>query len=39
VARVVRLTLAIIDGFLVGSGTEQYVIPLASLVECVEIDR
>jgi len=36
---VLPLTLAIIDGFLVGSGTEQYVIPLAQVVECVEIDR
>jgi two-component system chemotaxis sensor kinase CheA len=34
---VLPLTLAIIDGFLVGSGTEQYVIPLSQVVECVEI--
>ena len=30
-------SLAIIDGFLVGTGSEQYVIPLAQVVECVEI--
>jgi two-component system chemotaxis sensor kinase CheA len=34
---ILPLTLAIIDGFLVGSGPEQYVIPLAQVVECVEI--
>jgi two-component system chemotaxis sensor kinase CheA len=34
---VLPLTLAIIDGFLVGSGSEQYVIPLAQVVECVEM--
>ncbi len=34
---VLPLTLAIIDGFLVGTGTDQYVIPLAQVVECVEI--
>ncbi|NEV64876.1 chemotaxis protein CheA [Thiorhodococcus minor] len=33
------LTLAIIDGFLVGAGGEQYVIPLAQVAECVEIGR
>ena len=32
------LTLAIIDGFMVGAGTEQYVIPLAMVEECVEMD-
>lgn len=36
---VLPLTLAIIDGFLVGTGAEQYVIPLAQVVECVEIDE
>jgi two-component system chemotaxis sensor kinase CheA len=35
---VLPLTLAIIDGFLVGSGSDQYVIPLAQVVECVELD-
>lgn len=35
---VLPLTLAIIDGFLVGAGTEQFVIPLSQVVECVEID-
>ena len=34
---VLPLTLAIIDGFLVGSAGEQYVIPLAQVAECVEI--
>jgi two-component system, chemotaxis family, sensor kinase CheA len=34
---ILPLTLAIIDGFLVGSGPEQYVIPLSQVVECVEI--
>ncbi|QIK36974.1 chemotaxis protein CheA [Caldichromatium japonicum] len=32
------LTLAIIDGFMVGAGGGQYVIPLAQVVECVELD-
>jgi two-component system chemotaxis sensor kinase CheA len=36
---VLPLTLAIIDGFLVGSRDEQYVIPLAQVVECVEINE
>ena len=36
---ILPLTLAIIDGFLVGSGREQYVIPLAQVVECVEMAR
>lgn len=31
------LTLAIIDGFLVGVGGEQYVIPLDMVAECVEL--
>ncbi len=31
------LTLAIIDGFLVGVGTASYVIPLDSVVECIEL--
>ncbi|MGQ9659230.1 MAG: chemotaxis protein CheW [Thermochromatium sp.] len=35
---VLPLTLAIIDGFLVGAGGDQYVIPLAQVVECVEMD-
>ncbi|NEX22077.1 chemotaxis protein CheA [Thiorhodococcus mannitoliphagus] len=35
---VLPLTLAIIDGFLVSAGTDQYVIPLSQVVECVEID-
>lgn len=35
---VLPLTLAIIDGFLVGAGADQFVIPLAQVVECVEID-
>ena len=35
---VLPLTLAIIDGFLVGSGRERYVIPLAQVVECVEMN-
>ena len=34
---VLPLTLAIIDGFLVGSQGERYVIPLAQVAECVEI--
>jgi two-component system chemotaxis sensor kinase CheA len=36
---ILPLTLAIIDGFLVGSGREQYVIPLAQVVECVEMNE
>jgi two-component system, chemotaxis family, sensor kinase CheA len=32
------LTLAIIDGFLVGVGDSSYVIPLDMVVECVELD-
>ncbi|ADC62512.1 chemotaxis protein CheA [Allochromatium vinosum] len=35
---VLPLTLAIIDGFLVGAGPDQYVIPLAQVAECVEMD-
>ncbi len=35
---ILPLTLAIIDGFLVGAAGEQYVIPLAQVAECVEID-
>ena len=31
------LTLAIIDGFLVGVGSASYVIPLDSVVECIEL--
>lgn len=31
------LTLAIIDGFLVGVGTSSYVIPLENIIECVEL--
>lgn len=31
------LTLAIIDGFLVGVGKSAYVIPLSSVVECMEL--
>lgn len=31
------LTLAIIDGFLVGVGSASYVIPLENIVECVEL--
>jgi len=34
---ILPLTLAIIDGFLVRAGAEQYVIPLAQVVECVEL--
>lgn len=33
------LTLAIIDGFLVGVGDSQYVIPLEMVVECVELTQ
>ncbi|MEW5903330.1 MAG: chemotaxis protein CheW, partial [Pseudomonadota bacterium] len=32
------LTLAIIDGFLVGVGEAAYVIPLDMVVECIELD-
>ncbi len=32
------LTLAIIDGFMVGAGSEDYVIPLSMVEECVEMD-
>ncbi len=32
------LTLAIIEGFMVGAGTERYVIPLSMVEECVEMD-
>ena len=32
------LTLAIIDGFMVGAGDERYVIPLGMVEECVEMD-
>jgi two-component system chemotaxis sensor kinase CheA len=32
------LTLAIIDGFLVGVGDSAYVIPLDMVVECIELD-
>ncbi|EIC22198.1 chemotaxis protein CheA [Thiorhodovibrio frisius] len=35
---ILPLTLAIIDGFLVGAGREQYVIPLSQVSECVEVD-
>jgi two-component system chemotaxis sensor kinase CheA len=35
---VLPLTLAIIDGFLVAAQGERYVIPLAQVAECVEID-
>lgn len=33
------LTLAIIDGFLVGVGENSYVIPLDAVVECVELNN
>jgi len=33
------LTLAIIDGFLVGVGDGSYVVPLSMVVECVELSR
>jgi two-component system chemotaxis sensor kinase CheA len=33
------LTLAIIDGFLVGANGERYVIPLSMVVECVEMEE
>lgn len=32
------LTLAIIDGFMVGAGDEKYVIPLGMVEECVEME-
>ncbi len=32
------LTLAIIDGFLVGVGDSSYVIPLDMVIECIELD-
>lgn len=32
------LTLAIIDGFMVGSGGERYIIPLSMVDECIEMD-
>jgi two-component system chemotaxis sensor kinase CheA len=32
------LTLAIIDGFMVGAGEERYVIPLSMVEECIEMD-
>ncbi|MBB1076302.1 chemotaxis protein CheA [Rhodoferax sp. 4810] len=34
---ILPLTLAIIDGFLVGAGRDQYVIPLSQVAECVEM--
>jgi two-component system chemotaxis sensor kinase CheA len=33
------LTLAIIDGFLVGVGKSSYIVPLDYVVECMELDR
>lgn len=33
------LTLAIIDGFLVGVGGSAYVVPLASVLECIELSE
>ncbi|MBF0256056.1 MAG: chemotaxis protein CheA, partial [Gammaproteobacteria bacterium] len=33
------LTLAIIDGFMVGAGDENYIIPLSMVGECVEMDE
>jgi len=33
------LTLAIIDGFLVGIGTASYVIPLDMVIECIELPK
>lgn len=33
------LTLAIIDGFLVGVGNSSYVIPLSTVVECIELSE
>jgi two-component system chemotaxis sensor kinase CheA len=35
---ILPLTLAIIDGFLVGAGKEKYVIPLSQVSECVEVN-
>ena len=35
---ILPLTLAIIEGFLVGAGRDQYVIPLSQVIECVEIN-
>lgn len=32
------LTLAIIDGFMVGAGKDRYVIPLSMVEECIEMD-
>lgn len=36
---ILPLTLAIIDGFLVSAGQEQYVIPLSQVSECVEVNK
>jgi two-component system chemotaxis sensor kinase CheA len=36
---VLPLTLAIIDGFLIGIGDDAFVIPLELVQECVELDR
>ncbi|WP_417582156.1 chemotaxis protein CheW [Nitrincola sp.] len=33
------LTLAIIDGFLIGVGDASYVVPLDMVVECIELDQ
>ncbi len=33
------LTLAIIDGFLLGVGKSSYVVPLSTVVECIEMSR
>jgi len=33
------LTLAIIDGFLVGTGTSSFVIPLDNVIECLELPK
>lgn len=33
------LTLAIIDGFLIGVGSASYVVPLDMVVECIELDE
>ncbi len=33
------LTLAIIDGFLVGVGTSSFVVPLDNVIECLELPR
>ncbi|MBK5970266.1 MULTISPECIES: chemotaxis protein CheA [Thiorhodovibrio] len=35
---ILPLTLAIIDGFLVGAGKEKFVIPLSQVSECVEVN-